>query len=353
MNATIPQQVHQRNLSLDLAPDAAAPRWVMLARVGTWLGHPGTPEIIGPEELKSALDYFQRHHAAHGADLVIDYHHASVLAPAAGATAPAAGWVQQMELRADGTELWGRVLWTAQAARAIGRRQFRYLSPVLRFGAPDRVTGQPVPMAIHSVALTNTPFLTELKALNHDQPNEQSAAKDGGAQLTTAQGGERMSLLENLCQALGQEPEQVASRLGLDPAAEDGAVARALVANADGAGAVSPAVARALGVSPEADETAVNTAILRLKAPEAGLEGVRQALGLPEDASRECVLNAVVELRRDRRRSEAEALVDRAVQAGKLPPAHREFYLREATRDLDAARAVINALPVRVSPGQA
>ncbi len=44
--------------------------------------------------------------------------------------------------------------------------------------------------------------------------------------------------------------------------------------------------------------------------------------------------------------------MDRAVQAGKLPPAHREFYLREATRDLDAARSVINALPVRVSPGE-
>ena len=58
--------------------DAGAPEWVMLARAGAWLGHPATPEVITPERLRSALDYFERHYAAHGADLVVDYHHASV-----------------------------------------------------------------------------------------------------------------------------------------------------------------------------------------------------------------------------------------------------------------------------------
>jgi phage I-like protein len=138
-------------------PGAQAPLWVMVLRTGAWLGHPTAPEVVTPEHLHAALDSFARHYQSHGADLVIDYHHGSVLAARTGAKAPAAGWIRAMELRNDGTELWGRVLWTAEAAAAIGRREFRYLSPVLRFGWPDRVTGKPIALQIHSVALTNTP----------------------------------------------------------------------------------------------------------------------------------------------------------------------------------------------------
>ena len=92
--------------AVETAPPAAqlplppeVPEWVMVARTGAWLGHPAMPEVVTPECLAGALDYFNRHHAAHGADLVIDYHHSSVVAPREGAQAPAAGWIRQMELR--------------------------------------------------------------------------------------------------------------------------------------------------------------------------------------------------------------------------------------------------------------
>ncbi|MFW6189898.1 MAG: phage protease [Planctomycetota bacterium] len=333
---------------------AAVPEWVMLARVGTWLGHPTVPEIIDADHLRSALDYFDRHYAAHEADLVIDYHHASVLAPAGGAKAPAAGWIQRMRLRADGTELWGRVRWTDDAAEAIRARRFRYLSPVFRFGAPDRVTGEPVPMFIHSVALTNTPFLTELQGLNEQRftisgRSKQAVATEGdGANPTPAEGGETMSLLDRIAEVLDREPGEVASALGLT-GTEDEEVAEAVMANAaepeHAAPPVSPAVANALGVAADADETAVKAAIIGLKAPGAGLEAVRRALGLDEAAPQADVLNAIGELQQQRRHAEAEEVVDAAVEAGKIPPAHREFYLREALNDLDAARAVINSLP--------
>ncbi len=340
------------------------PEWVMLARVGAWLGHPAMPEVIGREHLRSALDYFQRHYAANEADLVIDYHHASILAPAGGATAPAAGWIQKMELRAEGTELWGRVQWTTDAANAVAERRFRYLSPVFRFNAPDRVTGEPTPMIIHSVGLTNTPFLTELPSLN------EAGATDGAGEVPIAEGGDHMSLLDSLAEALGLEPDRVASRIGLPPRGddpeqtgrfEDEQVAGALLANADrvqeleaqleeSAPPVSPAVANALGVPPEADETEVKAALIGLKAPGAALEPVRSALGLPESATRSDILNSIAELQQQRRDEEAEKLVEQAVAAGKIPPAHREFYLREAVNELEATRRVINAMPVLTSP---
>jgi len=339
---------------------ADVPDQVMLARVGTWLGHPRAVEIVDAERLRSARDYFERHYAAHGADLVIDYHHASARPAPGGPSAPAAGWISAMELRAGGEELWGRVQWTTQAANQIAERQYRYLSPVLRFGAPDRVSGEPVPMYIHSVALTNTPFLTELESLN------EARAMDGeGESNSTPEGGERMSLLEGIAEALDLEPEQVASRLGLqnaisgadEPGNTDGTVAEAILALADRQLPVSPAVANALGVAPDADETQVRASIIRLKAPGAGLEAVRRALGLDGEAAEADVLNAIGELRESRRRDEAARLVDEAVEAGRIPPAHREFYLREALGDLAAAREVINSLPVLTArspqPGRA
>jgi len=323
-----------------LTPDAAAPQWVMLARTGAWLGHPTTPEVITPDRLRSARDYFDRHYAATGTDLVVDYHHSSVTAPCRAQLAPAAGWVTAVELRNGDTELWGRVLWTAEAADAIARRRFRYVSPALRFGAPDRVTGERVPMMIHSVGLTNTPFLTELESLNE-------AAADGGATLT--EGGEPMGLLNAIAEALGREPEHVASALGLDPAGDDRQVAEAVLACAERR-RVPEFVANSLGVCADADETAVRAALIRLKAPGAGLTSVRARLGLP-DAAPECdVLNAIDALQAAGRDGQAEQLVDAAVAEGKIPPAHRDFYLNEARSDLDAAREVINSLPVLTAP---
>jgi phage I-like protein len=331
----------------------SVPEWVMVARTGAWLGHPTAPEIITPEHLRSALDYFRRHYSAHGADLVVDYHHASLAAHRGGALAPAAGWVQKMELRAEGTELWGRVLWTGEAASAIAARRYRHLSPVLRFGAPDRLSGRPVPMLLHSVALTNTPFLTELSTLN-----EAGTTEGAGPIPTPAEGGENMSVLDSLARALEREPEQVASELGLtaeEGVPDDAQVAQAVMANAarvrelEAAQETRPPlpdfVCNALGVTAEADETELKAALIRLKAPGAGMAAVREALALPAEAPESEVLNAIAALREERRRAEAEELVDGAVEAGRIPPAHREFYLREALNDLEATRAVVNSMP--------
>jgi phage I-like protein len=331
-------------------PGAQAPLWVMVLRTGAWLGHPTAPEVVTPEHLHAALDSFARHYQSHGADLVIDYHHGSVLAARTGAKAPAAGWIRAMELRNDGTELWGRVLWTAEAAAAIGRREFRYLSPVLRFGWPARVTGKPIALQIHSVALTNTPFLTELQSLN------EAAATDGrGTPDAPFQGGADMSLMDSLAAALGRTPEQVTSALGLEGKADDAALAEALVANAARvteleeqlaeAGAFRAALAAALDVTPEADGTALNAAVIRLKEPRAGLDAARTLLGLPNDAPPHEVLKAIGGLRQAQANADAERVVDAAVREGRVPPALRDFYLREALSDLEATRQVINALP--------
>jgi len=344
----------QTNAVLAVEVPADVPEWVMIAHIGAWRGHPGGPEVVTPEMLQSALSYFDRHYKVHAADLTIDYHHQSVLASAGRVPkAPAAGWIKEMVLRENGTELWGRVMWNADAAREIGAREFRYLSPVFRFNASDRVTAEPVPMMIHSVALTNTPFLTELESLN------EVAATDGGGNTgpgvagTRSEEDESMTLFEALGAALGKTPDEVASSLGLEAGAEDKAVAEALIANAAHVKelearlaepmVVNDAISGLLGLEKGAAEKAVKAKIMGLQL-HAGTSAVRKKLGLDDAADDGAVLNAIGELQTQKHEIDAEALTAKAIAEGKIAPAHREALFQMALNDLDATEALVNSL---------
>ena len=161
-----------------------------------------------------------------------------------------------------------------------------------------------------------------------------------------------MPIVKQLAEALAQEPRQVASALGLaDDGAEDKQVAEAIMA-AVGAAREPPAevlpeaVANALGVEPGADEVAVKAKILALQAPGAGLMQVCSALGIDQASELEAALTAIGELQKDHRKNEAEALVDEAIEAGKLPPAQRDFWMNSAQADIEAATAAIGPMPV-------
>ena len=92
------------------------------------------------------------------AGLPIDLNHSTDLAAKTGGDAPAVGWIR--ELRARGTDLLGRVEWSAKGAAAIARGPkgeppaYRYISPVFSF---NRVTGEI--MHLLRAGLTNNPNL--------------------------------------------------------------------------------------------------------------------------------------------------------------------------------------------------
>ncbi len=328
---------------------AAVPDWIMLARTGVWAGGPkGGRQVVTQDRLAGAKAYFEARYVPNSKDVPLDWNHASVFAAQRGERAPAAGWIGQMDLRADGTELWGLVQWTTEGMNSVAARQFRYPSPVILWNHPDPVTGEIIPMRIHSVALTNTPRMLELASLN-----EQDAGTDPGD--TPEEGGGSMDLLTQIANALEVEPEQAASMLGLS-GTEDKEVAQALVANAQRVAeleaelaavpALPESVANALGVEPDAELTSVNAAIIRLKAPGAGLDAVRSALGLAEDASEAGILSAIGELHEDRHGGEVDQLIANAIEAGKITPAQKGWWKRIAEGDMDAARQAIEGLPV-------
>ena len=148
-----------RIIGIMSAGAAGDEQWVQLAPLGQFQGRDGRgPYAIADREAAEAVIHASlRFHGE--ADIVIDYDHQSDFAAiqGVGGTAPAAGWITELQARNDG--LWGRVEWTEVAAAKLRTREYRYLSPVFTF---DKTTGA-VAMVLRA-GLTNKPNL-HLKAV--------------------------------------------------------------------------------------------------------------------------------------------------------------------------------------------
>lgn len=137
------------------AAQPAAPEWVHLVPVGRVTGRDGRhftirdPHGVVRRSLQGARE------------LPIDYEHEmDAPRPAGGGPVPAAGWIKELDVRADG--IWGRVSWTDRAASMIAAREYRFLSPVLwsqKDGTVNRLGG---------AGLVHRPNL-ELKSLSSEE----------------------------------------------------------------------------------------------------------------------------------------------------------------------------------------
>lgn len=90
--------------------------------------------------------------------LVVDYEHQTIHATENGKPAPAAGWIESLEVGADG--LYATVKWTDAARAFIQADEYRYISPVFTF---DPETG--AVLELKSAALTNYPALDGMDAV--------------------------------------------------------------------------------------------------------------------------------------------------------------------------------------------
>jgi hypothetical protein len=62
--------------------------------------------------------------------------------------------------------LWGWFEPTDRARQLIASREYRYISPAIRWGAKDKVTGKTTGTVLTSVALVNKPFLEEMPEIH-------------------------------------------------------------------------------------------------------------------------------------------------------------------------------------------
>ena len=131
-----------------------APEWIELVPAGAVMrGHDGrswaNPDPAGV--IAATL--------ASNRPMPLDREHATQLKGGKGEEAPAAGWVEGLELR-DGA-IWGRVDWTPRGKAQVGEREYRFVSPVFEYerAPPNRV------LRLRGGGLTNDPNL-HLTALN-------------------------------------------------------------------------------------------------------------------------------------------------------------------------------------------
>lgn len=245
----------------EAAQDGAAPEWLQLLPTGPRIAGDDGREWILPDP-KALVAAHQRR----GRPLVVDWEHQSDRKPFE--RAPAAGWIEELQVRDDGT-LWGRCRWTPQGAEDVRTGAYRYLSPVFLF---------------HK----NTRRIVELRGagLVHE-PNLPLAA------LNRAETSESMSMdLTKIYAALGL----------VDGANEDQILAAVNKLKAD----VQTAVNKA------------ETPDLEKYVPRADYDQVMQRATNAEQALQSEKDKAVT--------AEAEALIAQAQKEGKIAPASAEFY---------------------------
>lgn len=92
-----------------------------------------------------------------GQDIPFDYFHE--------ADKEAAGWVKDLVLNEDGSELWATVDWTPKAEQMLKDREIRYFSPDFAFQWKDPESGQIFKNVLFGGGLTNRPFVKEMAAI--------------------------------------------------------------------------------------------------------------------------------------------------------------------------------------------
>jgi hypothetical protein len=125
--------------------------WMHCAMVGEWRGHSEGPFTLTLEDFKSVVAEFESKQNP----TKIDYEHGSLVDD--GQPKPSAGFVQKYKI--EGDNLYALVEFTKRAAQMIRDGEYRFCSPVFVWDRPDRKSGEALPCFIHSIALTDTPFL--------------------------------------------------------------------------------------------------------------------------------------------------------------------------------------------------
>lgn len=303
------RQIRGRTMELPAGP----PEWIHLVPYGQWGGHSVGPFEVTPAVGAQILANFERG----GIDLVIDYEHQTIATMENGQPAPAAGWVDQLQLRDDG--VWGHVReWTPRATAHLHAREYRYLSPVIFFDATDRTTGVGVGARLSSAALTNIPFFA------------------GDLVPVISRQGASVNLLALLIPLLSL-PADATEQQVVD-------AVKAMKAMDDAGATAAPAVAA------------------RTNLGDVAIKAMKWEAGIPEDAPAQLAatlthkglvpakdLVAVqAELERVKAKSAGHGLVARALDAGKISPAMKDAFGKWADSDPDAARDWMDAAPVIV-----
>lgn len=125
---------------------------VLIGILGTWKGHHAGNFTLNKESMEEMINNFN----SQKVDIVCDYEHQTLT----GDTAPASGWIKKLTLEDD--KLYAHVEWVDKAKELIKNKEYKYVSPVFQSNTTKGTTGNNIGWSLHSLSLTNRPFLEEL-----------------------------------------------------------------------------------------------------------------------------------------------------------------------------------------------
>lgn len=137
--------------------------WNQLAKPGVFRGHKAGAFELNERIFSEIIRNFKND----GQPVPVDFEHSSELPANEGSIptegAPAQGWIHDMKI-VNGN-LFGLVEWGDLAREYIETKKYKFFSPAIRFGAKDRVTGEPIGARMSSGGMTNNPYLVQMMPL--------------------------------------------------------------------------------------------------------------------------------------------------------------------------------------------
>lgn len=271
---------------------------------------------------EDSFNAMKQHFVDRGIDIVIDYEHQTLK----DVQAPASGWIKDLFIR-DGAVA-AKVEWTPAAKKYIENGEYRYLSPVVLVRKSDGKA-----MQLHSAALTNTPAINGMYTIANSEELE-------------IEGGDNMDILK-----------KIAALLGLDPNASEDDVLQALgnALTASNAQAEANKKTPGEGVPPADEKVVANKVVCELLGLKAGAktEDVTAAImalktAKPEGTVSEADFKALKD-KLDRR--DADDAVTKALKAGKLAAAQKDWATAYALKDPAGFAAFVEKAPQAVPVG--
>lgn len=259
-----------------------------------------------------------------GIDIVIDYEHQTLQ----DVQAPASGWVKELIYTPEA--IIAKVEWTQKAQEYLKNKEYRYLSPVVLIRKEDNKA-----VALHSLALTNTPAINGMFAIVNS------------ANIET----------ENDTGGKGMDLQKLKELLGLPADAAEETIMNALMEKLGGAEKKEESETKEEpepGKEQEKEtEVVANSVILGLlglkeNAKTEDVAGKIMALKAGADSQQQEITDALNRLKN----READEVVMNALKAGKITAAQKDWAKDYVLKDRKGFDAFIEKAPVVVPVGK-
>jgi phage I-like protein len=149
-------------VTLDDDPgEGAVETWIQVLRTGKFWSPRYKNFAVTTATLARMVENFKTVTPKTPTELPLDYNHGTNR-PETIEQGKAAGWIQDLEVREDGTELWAHVRLTAEAADLVRNEEYRFVSATFEFDhvhTDGEHRKKSIGPTLASAALTNTPFV--------------------------------------------------------------------------------------------------------------------------------------------------------------------------------------------------